>query len=47
MIATGHKTLKRELINNELQHKEKSEIKLINYFIEAQTNIRGCIELNH
>ena len=39
MIATGHKTLKRELINNELQHKEKSEIKLINYFIEAQTNI--------
>lgn len=39
MIATGHKILKRELISNELQHKEKSEIKLINYFIEAQTNI--------
>ena len=39
MIATGHKNLVREFINNGLQIKEESEIKLINYFVEAQTNI--------
>lgn len=39
MIATGHKALKRENIDNDLQLKKESEIKLINYFIESQSNI--------
>ncbi|MCD6250960.1 MAG: glycosyltransferase family 2 protein [Psychrobacter sp.] len=39
MIATGHKALKREIINVGLQPKEESELKLINYFVEAQNNI--------
>lgn len=39
MIATGHKSLKREAININSDFEEESETKLINYFLEAQNNI--------
>lgn len=39
MIATGYKALKREDVSSNLKFEKVPEVKLINYFLEAQTNI--------
>lgn len=39
MIANSHQALRREDVSTELKNKAKPEIKLIDYFVEAQRNI--------